>query len=53
MKIDREMYRQRFATQAQEAAECHPELRQAVAVEDWAAAETLVDQVHESLCCGT
>jgi len=31
MKVDREMYRERFATQAQEAAAQHPELREAVA----------------------
>jgi type I restriction enzyme R subunit len=41
MKIDREMYRQRFATQAQEMAARHPELRDAVASENWPAAEAL------------
>ncbi len=42
MKIDREMFRQRFATKAQEAAAAHPELREAVAAENWPAAEALV-----------
>lgn len=45
MRIDREMYRQRFATQAQEAAACHPELRSAVETQDWPAAEALVSQL--------
>ncbi len=42
MKIDREMYRQRFASQAQEAAAAHPDLREAVASENWPAAESIV-----------
>lgn len=42
MRIDREMYRERFATQAQEVAASHPELQEAVAAEDWSAAEALV-----------
>ncbi len=42
MRIDREMYRERFAAQAMEAAARHPELSAAVAAEDWPAAEFLV-----------
>ncbi len=45
MRIDREMYRQRFATQAQEAAAKHPELGAAVAAEDWPAVEVLVEKL--------
>ena len=45
MKIDREMYRQRFTTQAQEMAAKHPALREAVAVEDWPAAEAIAAQL--------
>ena len=41
MRIDREMYRERFATQAQTAAARHPELNAAVTAEDWPAAEAL------------
>ena len=41
MKIDREMYRQRFTTQAQEMAAKHPALREAVAAENWSAAEAI------------
>lgn len=41
MKVDREMYRERFATQAREAAARHPDLKDAVAAEDWPAAEAL------------
>lgn len=41
MRVDREMYRQRFTTQAQEVAAKHPELREAVASEDWPAAEAI------------
>lgn len=45
MRIDREMYRERFATQAQEAAAKHPELRDAVAAEDWPAAEAIASRL--------
>ena len=45
MKVDREMFRERFATQAQEAAARHPELRDAVAAENWPAAESLATQL--------
>lgn len=45
MRIDREMYRERFATQAQEAAARHPELREAVAAEDWPAAEAIASRL--------
>jgi len=45
MKIDREMYRQRFATQAQEMAAKHPELREAVAAENWQAAEAIASRL--------
>ncbi len=45
MRIDREMYRERFATQAQEAAARHPELRDAVAAEDWPAAEVIASRL--------
>jgi type I restriction enzyme R subunit len=45
MRIDREMYRQRFATQTQEAAAAHPELREAVAAENWPAAEAMVSRL--------
>ncbi|MFT3868901.1 MAG: DEAD/DEAH box helicase family protein [Nibricoccus sp.] len=41
MKIDREMFRQRFASQAKEAAAKFPELNTAVAAEDWPSAEAL------------
>lgn len=45
MRIDREMYRERFATLAQEAAARHPELREAVAAEDWPAAEAIASRL--------
>lgn len=45
MRIDREMYRERFATQAQEAAGRHPELRDAVAAENWSAAEAIASRL--------
>lgn len=45
MRIDREMYRARFTTQAQEAAAKYPELGAAVAAEDWPAAEALVEKL--------
>ncbi len=45
MKIDREMYRQRFTTQAQEMAAKHPALREAVALENWPAAEAIAAQL--------
>lgn len=41
MKIDREMYRQRFAAQAH----AMPELREAVAASDWAGAEALFQKM--------
>ncbi|MDO8540089.1 MAG: DEAD/DEAH box helicase family protein [Opitutaceae bacterium] len=41
MKIDREMYRERFAAQARSV----PALREAVAAGDWAGAEALFQQV--------
>jgi type I restriction enzyme R subunit len=42
MRIDREMYRERFVAQVTEAAARHPELSAAVTAEDWPAAESLV-----------
>jgi type I restriction enzyme R subunit len=45
MKIDREMFRQRFASQAQAAAAAHPDLQAAVAAEDWAAVEALTSKL--------
>lgn len=45
MKVDREMFRDRFATQAEEAAARHPALRDAVAVENWPAAEALATKL--------
>lgn len=45
MKIDREMYRQRFAEQAVAAVDTDDELRAAVAAENWAEAETLFRQL--------
>ncbi len=45
MRVDREMYRDRFATQAQEAAAKHPELSDAVSSEDWSAAEALASKL--------
>ncbi len=39
MRIDREMYRERFAEQAGKAVSEDPELRQAFEAEDWAAVE--------------
>ena len=45
MRVDREMYRERFTTQAQEAAARHPALRDAVAAEDWPAAEALATKL--------
>lgn len=39
MRIDREMYRDRFAQQATEAVEKDPELRDAVETENWAVVE--------------
>lgn len=42
MRIDREMYRERFAEQAAKAADAHEELRAAVEGEDWAAVESFV-----------
>jgi type I restriction enzyme, R subunit len=45
MKVDREMFRERFATQAQEAAARHPALRDAVAAENWPAAEALATKL--------
>jgi len=45
MKIDREMYRARFTTQAQEMAAKHPALRDAVATENWPEAEAIAGQL--------
>ena len=45
MKIDREMFRQRFVHQAAEAVKEHAELREAVAAEDWQTVEALVRQL--------
>ncbi len=45
MKIDREMYRERFANQMAEAASADDILRQAVEAEDWSAAEERVRQL--------
>jgi len=45
MRVDREMFRERFATQAQEAAARHPALRDAVATENWPAAEALATKL--------
>ena len=42
MKIDREMYRERFAEQAIKAADTNEDLRTAVEAEDWTAVENLV-----------
>lgn len=39
------MFRERFATQAQEAAARHPALRDAVAAENWPAAEALATKL--------
>ncbi len=44
MKIDREMYRERFATQAQAAAASNEVLRQALEAEDWTGVEEFVKQ---------
>ncbi|MBC7368436.1 MAG: DEAD/DEAH box helicase family protein [Undibacterium sp.] len=45
MRIDREMYRARFTTQAQELAAQHPALSEAVAAENWAEAEAIAAQL--------
>lgn len=45
MRVDREMYRERFATQAQEAAARHPALRDAVTAENWPAVEALATKL--------
>lgn len=45
MRIDREMYRERFAAQARDAAARHPELGAAVAAEDWGAVEAFVEKL--------
>jgi len=42
MKVDREMYRERFATQAKAAAESHAVLRQALESQDWTSVEEFV-----------
>lgn len=44
MRIDREMYRERFATQAKAAVENNAVLRQALEVEDWTGVEEFVKQ---------
>jgi type I restriction enzyme R subunit len=45
MKIDREMFRERFAEQAREAAKTEPTLREAVETEDWLAVESLIQRL--------
>lgn len=45
MKIDREMFRERFASQAREAATRFPELHAAVEAENWSAAEALASKL--------
>lgn len=45
MRIDREMYRQRFADAARDAASKHPELAEAVRAENWPEAETLATRL--------
>jgi len=45
MKVDREMFKKRFAEQAVEAVDTHENLKQAVASENWAEAETLFQQL--------
>lgn len=45
MRIDREMYRARFTTQAQELAQKYPALREAVAAENWPEAEAIAAQL--------
>jgi type I restriction enzyme R subunit len=45
MRIDREMYRARFTTQAQELAAQHPALSEAVAAENWLEAEAIAAQL--------
>ncbi|HCN79051.1 MAG TPA: restriction endonuclease subunit R [Verrucomicrobiales bacterium] len=42
MRVDREMYRERFAAQAKAAAESHAVLRQALESEDWTGVEEFV-----------
>ncbi|MCX7046663.1 MAG: DEAD/DEAH box helicase family protein [Candidatus Sumerlaeota bacterium] len=44
MKIDREMYRERFAEQAREATDADSSLHEAVKAENWSAVESLVRQ---------
>ncbi len=39
MRVDREMYRERFSQQAKKAASADPFLKEAVAAEDWSAVE--------------
>ena len=45
MRIDREMYRQRFTDAAREAAAKHPELAEAVRAENWPEAEALATRL--------
>lgn len=45
MKIDREMFRERFAAEAREVATKHPDLNAAVVAEDWASAEALAQKL--------
>ncbi len=45
MRIDREMYRDRFAAQAEQAAQANADLRAAVEAEDWSAAEALLQRL--------
>ncbi len=45
MKVDREMFKKRFAEQVVEAVDTHADLKQAVASENWTEAETLFQQL--------
>jgi type I restriction enzyme, R subunit len=45
MKVDREMFKKRFAEQVVEAVDTHEDLKQAVASENWTEAETLFQQL--------
>lgn len=45
MRIDREMYRERFAEQAVKAADANAELKSAIESEDWVTVENLVQKL--------
>jgi type I restriction enzyme R subunit len=45
MKVDREMFKKRFAEQVVETVDAHDDLKQAVASENWPEAETLFQQL--------